>query len=62
MSNYTAEQKRKAVERELHYRRQVFPRRVQNKTMSRELMDSQIAIFEAILADYLALEEKERLV
>ena len=58
---YTAEQKRKAVERELAYRRQVFPRRVANGTMSRELMDSQIAIFEAILEDYRAASDKERL-
>ena len=59
---YTATEKKEAVERELRYRRVVFKRRVDNKTMTKKLADVQIAIFEEILADYVALAEKEKLI
>lgn len=50
--SYTAEEKLKAVERELGYRRRVYARRVSEGKMSAELAAEQIAIFEAIAADY----------
>lgn len=59
---YTAKQKREAIERELAYRRRVYDRRVAEQKMSKALADFQIAIFVAILSDYAALEEKERLI
>lgn len=58
---YTAEEKHAAVERELRYRRRVYPRRIADHQMSQELADRQIAIFEEIEADYRAQAEKERL-
>lgn len=45
-------QKLKAVERELKYRRYVYPARVASKKMTQEEADLQIAIFEAIAEDY----------
>lgn len=59
---FTAEQKRKAVERELGYRRRVYPRRIELNQMTQKMADDQIAIFEAILADYAEAETKERLI
>jgi hypothetical protein len=59
---FTAEQKRKAVERELTYRRRVFPRLIDGGKMTRQTADEQIAIFEAIKADYAEAETKERLI
>ena len=59
---FTAEQKRKAVERELTYRRRVYPRWVSDGKMTQQLADQQIAIFEAIRMDYTAAEEGERLI
>jgi len=44
---WTMQDKLAAIERELSYRRKVFARRVQNGSMTRELADRQIAIFEA---------------
>jgi len=59
---FTSEQKRKAVERELSFRRRVYPRFIEQKKMSQQLADEQIAIFEAIRMDYSAAEESERLI
>jgi len=59
---FTSEQKRKAVERELTFRRRVYPRFIEQKKMSQQLADEQIAIFEAIRMDYSAAEESERLI
>lgn len=61
MTTFTAEQKRKAVERELSYRRHVYPRRVSEGRMKQSAADEQIAIFEAIRDDYAAQEQGERL-
>lgn len=58
---FTAEQKRKAMERELSFRRRVYPRFVADKKMSQQLADEQIAVFEAIRQDYADQEGKERL-
>lgn len=59
---FTAEQKRKAVERELAFRRRVYPRFVEQEKMTQKLADEQIAIFEAIRMDYSAAEQNERLI
>lgn len=59
---YTVEQKREAIEREIKYRRRVFPRLVENKKMTQELANQQIAIFEAIRDDYAKAEQGERLI
>ena len=58
---FTAKQKLEAVHRELSYRRPVYERRVANGTMTKELADFQIAIFEAIRDDYAKEEVAERL-
>ncbi len=58
---FSAEQKLKAVERELGYRRRVYARRVTEGKMTQALADEQIAVFEAIASDYRAGAEKERL-
>jgi hypothetical protein len=52
MTAYTAEQKHKAIERELSYRRRVFPRLVSQGKMTASASAEQIALFEAIGADY----------
>lgn len=39
------------VQREIRYRKNVYPRRVLAKRMSRELMDQQIRLMEAVLAN-----------
>jgi hypothetical protein len=59
---FTAEQKRKAVERELSFRRRVYPRFIEQQKMTQQLADEQIAIFEAIRSDYTDAETKERLI
>jgi type IV secretory pathway TrbD component len=59
---FTAKDKLEAVERELGYRRRVYVRRVMNKQMTQELADRQIAVFEAILADYVEMEKRDRLI
>jgi hypothetical protein len=61
MPPFTNEEKRAAVVRELGYRKRVYERRVADGKMTRQLADAQIAVFEAILADYDKLAEKERL-
>lgn len=48
-----------AVERELGYRRRVFPRRVEAGAMKQTEADKQIAMFEAIHARYAAEAEAE---
>lgn len=58
---FTAEEKLNAVERELGYRRRVYPRRVSEGKMSQELADEQIALFEAIASDYRDRASSERL-
>lgn len=58
---FTADDKLAAVERELGYRRHVYARRVEAERMTQAMADKQIAVFEAIAADYRAAAEKERL-
>jgi hypothetical protein len=61
MMTFTASQKLEAVDRELAYRRRVYARRIEQGQMTQSLADRQIAIFEAIKADYETAAEKERL-
>lgn len=50
-----------AVEREIAYRRRVYPRLVAEGKMTQRLASLQIDTFVAIAADYRALAKKERL-
>jgi anti-sigma regulatory factor (Ser/Thr protein kinase) len=59
---FTAAQKKTAVERELSFRRRVYPRWIEQKKMTQKLADEQIAIFEAIRNDYYDAEQNERLI
>lgn len=58
---HTATVKLAAVERELKYRRHVYPRQIEAGKMTDGFAAAQISVFEAIAADYRALAEKERL-
>lgn len=58
---YSAEEKRKAILREINYRKFVYPRRVEAGTMTQKKANEELAIFEEIAADYTKLAEKERL-
>lgn len=58
---FTAEEKLKAVERELGYRRHVYSRRVANNKMTQAQADRQIGVMEAIAEDYRTLAAGERL-
>ena len=58
---FTAKQKHDAIKRELSYRKYIYPKKIDYGTMSQKLADYQIAIFEAILQDYVEAEKKERL-
>jgi chorismate mutase len=51
---FTPADKLKSVERELGYRRRVYARRVAEMKMRQGDADREIAIFEAIAADYRA--------
>jgi len=59
---FTAADKLRAIERELGYRRRVYPRRVEAGSMTQRLADNQIEIMEEIAADYRKLAEDERLI
>lgn len=58
---FTATDKLRAVERELKYRHRVYERKVSEGSMTRVAADEQIAVMEAIAADYRELAAKERL-
>jgi hypothetical protein len=49
---FTFEQKLAAVVRETSFRRRVYARRVAEGKMTQKLADEQIAVMEAIAADY----------
>lgn len=57
----TAQDKLEAVQRELTLRRRVYPRRVADGKMTQALADRQVALFEAIEADYVKAAAGERL-
>lgn len=52
MSEVTHDEKRACLEREIRMRRRVYPRWVQSGKMTQAQSDREIAIMEAILADY----------
>jgi len=52
MSEVTHDEKRACLEREIKMRRKVYPRWVENQKMTQALADREIAVMEAILADY----------
>jgi hypothetical protein len=58
---YTAEDKLTAIQRELWQRRNVYPRMVERGTMKVDFMERQLAVFEAIEADYAEQVKAERL-
>lgn len=49
---FSRAQKRQGIERELRYRRRVFPKRVAEGKMTKKQMDYEIALYEAIAKDY----------
>jgi hypothetical protein len=57
----TPVEKLAAITRELGYRRYVYPRRVADGRMQQAAADRQIAIMEAIEADYREIVAKDRL-
>jgi hypothetical protein len=52
MGDFTYDDKRACIERELKMRRRVYPRWVEKGTMSQAQAYREIATMEAILADY----------
>lgn len=58
----SAQIKLAAVERELRFRRRVYPRQIEKGSMTDGFAASQVLIFEAIAADYRAQAEKEKLI
>lgn len=61
MLTFTAAEKHRAVLREIEMRKSVYPRRVMAGQMSQSQANRQVAIMEAIAADYAKLMEGERL-
>jgi hypothetical protein len=57
----TAQEKLDCARRELAMRRRVYPRWVENQRMSQKQSEKEIAIMEAIVADYEAAVRGERL-
>ncbi|WP_439137522.1 hypothetical protein [Roseicyclus sp.] len=49
---FTAAEKRAAAERELKFRRRVYPRWIENGKMTQKEADKQIALMQAIADDY----------
>lgn len=58
---YTTADKLAAIEHELKYRRDVYPRWIAKGKIDQAYADKQIAIFEAIAADYREQVQKEKL-
>ena len=61
MITFTATEKHRAIRREIEMRKSVYPRRVMAGQMSQSQADKQLALMEAIAADYAKLMEGERL-
>lgn len=61
MTTITATDKLREINRELGQRRHVYPRRIAAGKMTQQAADRQIAIMEAIRADYEPQASKERL-
>lgn len=58
---FSNEEKLEAIERELKYRRRVYPARIDGGKMSPQLAARQIALMEAIAADYRPKAQGEKL-
>jgi hypothetical protein len=56
--SFTAEQKLKAIQREISLRKHVYPNRILTKRMSKAKSDYEIAIMEAIAEDYTNTQPK----
>ena len=54
-------EKLRAIEREIGFRRLVYPRRVLEKKMTQKQADWQMRVMEAIRDDYLTLAKTENL-
>lgn len=52
MADFTRDEKRAAVQREVAQRRKVYPRLVSDGRITQAFADAQIAIMEAIAEDY----------
>lgn len=52
MVDFTTEQKRAAIKREIGFRRRVYARRVEEGKMTQRDMEQEIGVMQAILADY----------
>jgi len=61
MTTFTAADKLRAAERELAFRKRVYPRQIAAGKMTDGFAAAQIAVMEAIVADYRELAEKEML-
>jgi hypothetical protein len=61
MRVFSAADKHEAALRELKKRKQVYPRLIMTRRMSSEQAEWQIAVMEAIAADYAEAAERERL-
>lgn len=61
MPEITATDKLREINREIGQRRRVYPRLVAAEKMTQQAADRQIAIMEAIRADYEPQANKERL-
>ena len=59
MGEITNKDKAECAEREVKQRRYVYPRRVADGKMTQALADRQIALMEAIAADYRAKADEE---
>mgnify|MGYP003529299287 FL=1 len=59
MGDITNKDKAECAEREVKQRRYVYPRRVADGKMTQALADRQIALMEAIAADYRAKADEE---
>lgn len=58
---FTARDKMQAIQREVGYRRWVYPKRVEAGKMKQADADREIAIMDEIAREYGALAEKDRL-
>lgn len=59
---FTETDKQIAANRELHYRRRVYPGLVQRGKMTQQQADREIALMEAIRDDYTKIVHGERLI
>jgi hypothetical protein len=59
MTEYTAREKMRAAQREVNYRRYVYPNRIAAGKMTQNAANEQIEIMQAIAYDYGKLAEAE---